>query len=75
MKLMAAYGLIAFAIGTGVSAIAGRVFNVPWLFGQFTESDPGMAMSTGIAVISLGSGIFLLHNVWRNGKPKTKENV
>lgn len=75
MKLLVAYGLIAFAIGTGISALAGRVFNVPWLFGQFDESDPGMAISTALAVIALGAGVFLLHNIWRNGKHKTKEEV
>lgn len=74
MKLIAAYGLIAFAIGTGISAVAGRLLNVPWMFGQVTETDPGMALSTALAVIALGAGIFLLHNVWRNGKHK-KENA
>lgn len=75
MKLMVAYGLIAFAIGTGISALAGRVFNVPWLFGQFHDSDPGMAISTALAVIALGVGMLLIYSVWRNGKPKTKEEV
>lgn len=65
MRLMISYGLIAFAVGTGISAVAGRLFNVPWLFGQIDLNDPGMAMSTGLSVVALGVGMFLLHSVWK----------
>ena len=70
MKLLTAYGLISFSIGMGVSGIAGRIFNVPWLFGQFSPSDPGMAFSTAAAIVCLGVGIFMLQSVWRDRKCK-----
>lgn len=74
MRLMIAYGLIAFAIGTGLSAVAGRLLNIPWLFGQLSLDDPGMAMCTGFATVALGVGSFLLHSVWREGKTKRKNH-
>ena len=73
MKIIIAYGLIAFAIGGGISGIAGRIFNIPWLFGQFNAGDPGMAASTAIAIVSLGIGVFLLHSAWRDKKNQTNE--
>lgn len=74
MKMLIAYGLISFAIGTGLAAVVGRLFDIPWLIGQFTESDPGMAVSTALAFIALGVGVFMLHSVWRNGKPKAMDH-
>ena len=73
MKLMIAYGLISFSIGMGISGIAGRILNVPWLFGKFSPGDPGMAFSTAAAIICLGSGIFILQSVWRGRKSQTNK--
>lgn len=66
MKRLVAYGLISFATGIGIAGICGRWLQIPWL-GQWQQDDPGIALSTAFAVVSLGVGIFIL--TW-NGKPK-----